>query len=281
MRTDDGVDRTNVDTFAATDAARFINHRAAARFMCTELRVKRLRREVQQAREQANRRLAAGWTLIDFGRAARERFCICLTMRIAATCALRLRQRGIEFFRKRRIGGSPHARSMASPAACGNNGDVTERLSFRERGGWWVAAQIPLLLVAFLLAPWFSYGQSTFVRPVQYLGTLVIFVGFGIIAAALFGLGASLSPFPRPHRDSRLVTRGIYRYMRHPIYSGLIAGSLGWGLVWLSPAGVLYSAVVALFFDRKARREEIWLMQRYPEYAAYARRVRRFLPSVY
>ena len=37
----------------------------------------------------------------------------------------------------------------------------------------------------------------------------------------------------------------------------------------------------AVFFDRKARREERWLRSRFPKYAAYERRVRRFIPGIY
>jgi len=45
--------------------------------------------------------------------------------------------------------------------------------------------------------------------------------------------------------------------------------------------GVPYAGVVAFFFDRKAAREEGWLVARYAEYAACRRRVRRFVPGVY
>ena len=170
---------------------------------------------------------------------------------------------------------------MASHDGSGNNAVMNERHTFGARGGWWVAAQIPLLLVAFLLAPWTSYAAGAFAHPVQYLGALLILASIGAIAAAFVALGSSLTPYPRPRGDSSLVTRGIYRFIRHPIYSGLIGGSLGWGLAWLSPVGALYAGLVWLFFDRKAAREEIWLAERYPEYAAYARRVRRFVPGVY
>lgn len=41
------------------------------------------------------------------------------------------------------------------------------------------------------------------------------------------------------------------------------------------------SLVLAVFFDAKARREETWLRQQFPEYANYQLRVRRFLPGIY
>jgi protein-S-isoprenylcysteine O-methyltransferase Ste14 len=170
---------------------------------------------------------------------------------------------------------------MASLGDCGNNGGVAQEMSFAERGGWWVAAQIPLLLVALFLAPWTSHAGGAFGQVAQYVGALVVFTGVATIAASIVVLGASLTPYPRPRDASTLITRGIYRYLRHPIYSGLIAATLGWALIWLSPAGVGCAVVAAVFFDRKATHEETWLTERYPGYAAYARRVRRFLPYIY
>ena len=156
------------------------------------------------------------------------------------------------------------------------------RVSFAARGGWWVAAQVPILLLAFLVPLWTSGVEAAqFRHPVQYLGALLVVLGLGVIAAGLIALGQALTPFPRPRRDAPLVTRGVYGLVRHPIYSGLIAAALGWAVVWLSLVGGLYALLVAGFFDRKAVREEAWLRERYPDYPAYARRVRRFIPGAY
>ena len=68
--------------------------------------------------------------------------------------------------------------------------------------------------------------------------------------------------------------------MRHPIYGGFVLASLGWSLTWLSLPGILFSVVVLLFFDRKSAFEERLLRVRFPEYAGYARRVRKLLPWI-
>lgn len=170
---------------------------------------------------------------------------------------------------------------MASSAAAGNNAGVNRRYSFGERGGWWVAAQIVLLAAIFFLAPWTSRAGGSLARPLQYLGILSIILGAGVIGAGFVSLGSSLTPYPRPRGDAILITHGIYRFVRHPIYTGLILGTLGWALVWTSVPGVVGAIVLAAFFARKAAREERWLNERYPDYAAYAARVRRFVPGVY
>ena len=94
-------------------------------------------------------------------------------------------------------------------------------------------------------------------------------------------LGSALTPLPHPRDGSRLREDGIYRYLRHPIYTGLIVASFGWALAWQSSWGLGYVVLVFLFFDRKAAREEQWLCSHYRGYDNYAIRVRRFFPGVY
>jgi len=69
--------------------------------------------------------------------------------------------------------------------------------------------------------------------------------------------------------------------IRHPLYSAVIcaAGRLVVGSSKLArPRGF---AALAILFDAKARQEERWLRQQFPDYARYAQRVRRFVPWIY
>lgn len=152
--------------------------------------------------------------------------------------------------------------------------------SFAARGGWWVVGQVPVLIAAAVLPPW-TAAVSGFGHWLQVAGAVLLAAGFALVAGGLLALGSALTPFPRPRRGATLVTRGVYAYLRHPIYSGLLAAALGWAAAWLSAPGALYVLVVAVFFDRKAAREETWLRERFPGYAAYAKRVKRFVPGVY
>ena len=90
------------------------------------------------------------------------------------------------------------------------------------------------------------------------------------------------SQVPRRHLYERtLVQRGAYGIVRHPIYSGLITGAFGWALLNTSVVTLIYASVLLVFFDIKSRREERWLARKFPEYAAYQRRVRKLIPFVY
>ena len=55
----------------------------------------------------------------------------------------------------------------------------------------------------------------------------------------------------------------------------------GWGLVAASPAALVVAGILGVFFDVKTRREEAWLLETYPAYAEYRRRVRKLVPLVY
>ena len=101
------------------------------------------------------------------------------------------------------------------------------------------------------------------------------------VAAGVFNLGDALTPYPQPLNNAGLRTHGIYRYVRHPIYAGVIIAALGWALWWLSPAGVLYFCMVGLFFDRKVTFEERWLRRTYTEYSTYQKTVKKFIPWLY
>ena len=61
------------------------------------------------------------------------------------------------------------------------------------------------------------------VTPFSYfVGVLIIIIAFIIMLVSIKDLGRNLSPFPRPINNSNLVTTGIYRFTRHPMYLSLI-----------------------------------------------------------
>lgn len=152
--------------------------------------------------------------------------------------------------------------------------------NFLTRGGLWVVAQIALLaLVA--LVPMRTGDIASPLAATQWLGAFMLSAAGALLLLAFVTLGRSLTPFPRPLEDAELKRNGPYAFMRHPIYTAVIVGSFGWALLWASGAGVAVAVVVALFMDRKATREERWLVEQFPGYVAYRARVRKLIPWVY
>jgi protein-S-isoprenylcysteine O-methyltransferase Ste14 len=93
-------------------------------------------------------------------------------------------------------------------------------------------------------------------------------------------LGSSFTPLPLPREHAGLRRDGIYRRVRHPIYGSLIVFAVGLSFRH-SPLALVPTAVLAVVFELKSRREEAWLTERYPDYAEYrAATRRRFIPWV-
>jgi protein-S-isoprenylcysteine O-methyltransferase Ste14 len=77
-----------------------------------------------------------------------------------------------------------------------------------------------------------------------------------------------------------LVTGGPYRYIRHPIYTGMLLAVLGSGLV-IGPVWLAVFVGVAIYCVFSARTEEGLMVQAFPEeYTQYKRRTKAFIPFV-
>ena len=152
------------------------------------------------------------------------------------------------------------------------------------RGEGWVIGQL-VLIGAIGLAGLLALPVADWVGPVRIVsvavGVLAMGAGGLLAVRGVVDLGSSLSPFPRPRASNQLVMTGAYRYVRHPVYSGIVLAGIGWGLVTGSLTALGLSVVLLGWFDLKSRREEAWLAARHADYRAYQARTHRFVPFVY
>lgn len=158
---------------------------------------------------------------------------------------------------------------------------VSDLPTLGPRGEGWVVIQ-GVILVAIAAGSLVGPAWTDDLRIVtSVLGLALLAAGWILAIRGLVDLRDSLTAFPHPRDDGRLVEAGAYRLVRHPIYGGLILGATGWGLLMASPVAIVGAAVLLGFFDLKSRREEAWLVARYPGYVAYRRGTRRFFPLLY
>lgn len=150
----------------------------------------------------------------------------------------------------------------------------------------WVWGQLVLLAAVALAAPLLPRHVSlgdldpmlNRVDPdrIRWLGAGVIALGLGVGLWGARSLGPSLTPGTEPLPGAPLVTGGAYAHVRHPIYLGAVLVLAGYTLAWSNWTLALLVGLLALkFFEAKARREERWLLERYPLYQAYMRHVPR------
>lgn len=139
-----------------------------------------------------------------------------------------------------------------------------------------VAMQAVLLgLLVFLHA---DLGPE--VHKFVFIGTVFEWLGvIGIVLSAIT-IRSSLTVVPLPKDQGKLGTNGLYKYVRHPIYTSVLLLSLGIAL--LSGSVIKYALIIGLYalFYYKSQYEERYLRQKYPDYSAYAKRTPRFFPFI-
>jgi len=152
----------------------------------------------------------------------------------------------------------------------------------RSRGEGWVIAQVVLML-AVCAVPYLAPARLplSLGGVGRTLGGVLMGIGVLTFLVSARWLGPNLTPFPRPRRAGALVTSGPYGLVRHPIYFAVVAAALGWSLLHDDGLAAVGALVLFAFFDRKSRREERWLVERFPEYRLYQERVRKLVPLIY
>jgi protein-S-isoprenylcysteine O-methyltransferase Ste14 len=144
----------------------------------------------------------------------------------------------------------------------------------------WLAFVIPLIWVA---APVFSFADYPLRPAALFFGAVCLAAGLWIFARSHADLGPNWSITLEVREGHQLVTRGIYRHVRHPMYCGLLVYALGQALVvpnWI--AGPSYGlAMVILCVFRLGPEERMMLDEFGAEYMAYMSRTKRLIPGVW
>ena len=106
------------------------------------------------------------------------------------------------------------------------------------------------------------------------LGFLIIIIASIILLVAIKDLGINLSPFPRPIKNSNLITTGIYSFTRHPMYYSLIFISFGVFIMKLSIYYLFLSITLGLIIKFKIALEEQYLNNKFKNYLLYKNEVK-------
>jgi protein-S-isoprenylcysteine O-methyltransferase Ste14 len=114
------------------------------------------------------------------------------------------------------------------------------------------------------------------------LAIALILAGMAIRWAAILTLGRMFTVDVAIHQGHRLVETGLYRFVRHPSYTGLIVAFLGVGVYFgngLSIAAILVPTTIGVW--NRIRKEEGALLRTFgPSYTAYAERTKRLIPGL-
>jgi protein-S-isoprenylcysteine O-methyltransferase Ste14 len=115
----------------------------------------------------------------------------------------------------------------------------------------------------------------------QMTAFILVIAGTLITATAMFQLGPGLTPFPVPRSGGKLITGGVYKWVRHPIYSALLLITAGISIYSLNIPRALVTFLLLLLFYYKSRYEESLLEQKFSDYSDYKTRTGRFIPKLF
>lgn len=139
----------------------------------------------------------------------------------------------------------------------------------------WIVVQVALIVIYLIDWPWLNEVINDILT---IIGAIPMVVGAIMVIWGLIQLRHSLNIFPSPRPDGKLITSGIYRSVRHPIYGGLIFLAFGYALFEWSIYKLVLAFVLYLFFSLKANYEERKLLQKYPGYVDYRLQAGKFFP---
>lgn len=118
-------------------------------------------------------------------------------------------------------------------------------------------------------------------RPLAATGVALTFAGVAIAIWARLILGRQWSASVTLKEGHRLVRRGPYRVVRHPIYSGVMLATLGTALVVGDVAALLGTLLSYGMWYLKSRQEERFMVERFgPDYEAYRRDTWALVPFI-
>jgi protein-S-isoprenylcysteine O-methyltransferase Ste14 len=138
-----------------------------------------------------------------------------------------------------------------------------------------VSIQILLFVCYFIPLFTFTFQINRFLK---YAAVSSGIIGLVIIALAILQLNKNLTPFPTPKENGTLIQNGLYKFVRHPIYSGIILTAIGFGLYGGSIWKIIIGFALWVLFYYKSIYEEKMLSKHFVGYKEYQKTTDRFFP---
>jgi len=144
----------------------------------------------------------------------------------------------------------------------------------------WVGFFVPVIWV---VSPAFSFAEYPLRSGPLVGGATCLVIGLWLFYRSHADLGTNWSVTLEVREQHQLITQGVYRRIRHPMYLALVLYSVGQALVipnWVAgPANLIAFAILLAL---RVRAEERMMLEKFgDEYAAYSARTARLIPGVW
>ena len=140
-----------------------------------------------------------------------------------------------------------------------------------------VGTQFVLFLAFF---PDIHIADLDFPKWLSSIGLILVFGGILLAFMAIYQIRNSVSAFPSPLPEAQLMTSGVFKLIRHPIYSGILLAGMGYALHTDSLFRMILTALLFILFYFKSSYEEKLLTQKFPGYKEYQQNSGRFWPKI-
>jgi protein-S-isoprenylcysteine O-methyltransferase Ste14 len=177
--------------------------------------------------------------------------------------------------------------AFAGPMLLGVSGRRGERQTPARQSGARRAPVVANLAAFGLFFPclliFSGSSEAGLALPLALSGCLLALAGAALVLRARAELGSAWSLVPKADQRTGLVTTGLYRLVRHPIYLGLSLLAVGEALAFGSwPAVLIVLSGIVPTFAWRARAEETLLSRTFGErYALYRRQTKMIIPYLY
>ncbi len=152
----------------------------------------------------------------------------------------------------------------------------------RRHEGWPLLIGIRFSGLALAVSLYFAFRDpSPPALSLQWAGTALFVVSAVWLAWMFISLGRNLTDTVVTRRDSYFVSHGPYKYVRNPMYTGILAAGLALALVLGSSLVALFTTACFVQLAIRTRIEERFLLARFgATYKSYMSEVGRFLPYI-
>jgi protein-S-isoprenylcysteine O-methyltransferase Ste14 len=117
---------------------------------------------------------------------------------------------------------------------------------------------------------------------IKIIGFLLLFLSLAFSVWARVILGKNWSGVIQKVQGQRLITKGPYRYIRNPIYTGIIGGFIGTFIIVGTLASLLGMLIIIVTYILKTVKEERFLVESFgDEYIEYKKRTWALLPLIF
>lgn len=143
-------------------------------------------------------------------------------------------------------------------------------------------AAVVLITVSFRRMTWLQHTVVAYQPAFYSVGLALTVAGLAFSVWARFLLGSNWSAAVQVKTDHQLVRSGPYRFVRHPIYTGILFAFLGTALAQDQWRSALALVLMLAGLEYKRRVEERWMTETFGEaYRDYRRHTRALIPFVY